>query len=136
MDKVYLIRLAEGDLGQLIDGLCAREKSWRNTLVYLRDSYVPDDSFVCEECKGEEEAARIAAHYRRLVANVRKQRRDQASAKSNPERQLYLDGKSDGQCNLIARIEADWERIRRCPSVKIRRELMHLADDIYDDDYV
>jgi len=134
MQENYFIRLSSLDLGQLIDGLCVREKSWRDTATYLREGYIPDDSFVCEECKNEHEAKSIADHYKRLIADLQMQRKNQDVKGLNPEKQLYLDGKSDGQLNLITRIEASWSKIQHFPSTRIRSELLSLTDDICDDD--
>lgn len=73
MTKTFHIALESLDLGQLLDGLRAREESWRNTAIYLRDGYFPDDAFVCEECSDAEEAERIAAHYKRIVTGIEQQ---------------------------------------------------------------
>ncbi|MDD4873066.1 MAG: hypothetical protein PHR77_21135, partial [Kiritimatiellae bacterium] len=104
-----------------------------NTAIYLRDGYIPDDTFVCEECKSEYEAESIADHYKRLITDLQKQKKTQDSTNSNPERQLYLDGKSDGQLNLITRIEANWPNIQRYTTAQIRSELMRFTDDICDE---
>jgi len=133
MPENYFIRLSSMDLGQLIDGLCVREKSWRDTATYLRGGYISDDSFVCEECKNEQEAKSIADHYKRLITDLQKQREEQDKGLSH-ERQLYLDGKSDGQLNLITRVEANWTKIQHLSSAKIRSELVRLKDNICDGD--
>ena len=135
MPENYFIRFSSMDLGQLIDGLCVREKSWRDTVTYLREGYIPDDSFVCEECKNKNEAKSIADHYKRLIDDLQRQRKKQDDNGLNPEKQLYLDGKSDGQLNLITRIESNWPKIQQFPAVRIRSELMSLTDEICDDDY-
>ena len=48
------------DLGQILDGLRSCQESWKNTAVYLRDGFFPDDAFVCEECDNADEAEKIA----------------------------------------------------------------------------
>jgi hypothetical protein len=73
MKKAYRIELEDLDVGQLLDGLRAREASWRNTAIYLRDDYFPDDTFVCEECSDWEEAERIANHYGRVISDIERQ---------------------------------------------------------------
>jgi hypothetical protein len=73
MSKTFQITLESLDLGQLLDGLRAREESWRNSAIYLRDDYFPDDAFVCEECDDAEEADKIANHYKRLIAGIEEQ---------------------------------------------------------------
>lgn len=73
MNKTFNIRIRSLDLGQILDGLRVRQESWLNTSIYLRDGYFPDDSFVCEDCSDWKEAKRIAAHYKRIIANIEKQ---------------------------------------------------------------
>ena len=70
MSKTHIIKLDSLHLSQLLDGLRCREKSWRNTAIYLRDGYFPDDSFVCEECSKAEEAESIADHYCSIIRKV------------------------------------------------------------------
>ncbi len=77
MSKTYLIRLEENDLGQILDGLKAREESWRKTADCFRSGYNPDDSFAIEECNDEHEADRIAEFYSRIIREVERQRDDQ-----------------------------------------------------------
>ena len=71
------IELDSVDLCQILDGLRIREESWRNTAIYLRDGYFPDDSFVCEECDDEQEAESIADHYKRLISDIERQTDEQ-----------------------------------------------------------
>jgi hypothetical protein len=80
MSTTYTIKLDSLDLGQLLDGLRCREESWRNTAIYLRDGYFPDDSFVCEVCSDEDEAERIAGYYRRIIEDLEKQMAAQDAA--------------------------------------------------------
>jgi hypothetical protein len=75
--KLYRIEVESIDLCQILEGLRAREESWRNTAIYLRDGYFPDDPFVCEECSDWEEAESIAGHYKRLVADLGRQMDEQ-----------------------------------------------------------
>lgn len=77
MGKIYLIRLEENDLGQILDGLKAREDSWRKTADYFRSGYNPDVSFLIEECNDEHEADRIAQSYSRIIRGVERQRDEQ-----------------------------------------------------------
>jgi hypothetical protein len=72
MRKNYTIKLDSLDLGQLLDGLDVRAESWERTAEYLRSGYIEGD-FIVEECSKPEEADDIAAHYRKLVANIRQQ---------------------------------------------------------------
>jgi len=129
MSKIYFLRLDENDLGQIIEGLQAREESWRRTADYFRSGYNPDDSFVIEECNGEYEANQMALFYARILRNLERQRDEQQSS----ECELYLQGKADGQVNLIQRILANWNHLQRMGSVAVHRRLLELTDEICDD---
>ena len=80
MNKTYLIRLEENDLGQIIEGLQAREESWRKTAEYFRSGYNPDDSLVIEACNDEHEADKIAQFYSRILRSLERQRDEQRSS--------------------------------------------------------
>jgi hypothetical protein len=71
--KIFRITLRSVDLGQLLDGLRIREESWRNTAIYLRDDFFPDDAFVCEQCSEPDEAEKTADHYKRIIASIEAQ---------------------------------------------------------------
>jgi hypothetical protein len=71
--KIFRIALRSVDLGQLLDGLGIREQSWRNTAVYLRDDYFPDDTFMPEVCRDPDEAEKIAKHYERIIRSIEQQ---------------------------------------------------------------
>jgi len=129
MSKIYFLRLDENDLGQIMEGLQAREESWRRTADYFRSGYNPDDSFVIEECNGEYEANQIALFYARILRNLERQRDEQRSS----ECELYLQGKADGQVNLIQRILVNWNHLQRMGSVALHRRLLELTDEICDD---
>jgi hypothetical protein len=73
MAKTFHIVLQSLDLGQLLDGLRARQESWRNTAIYLRDGYFRDDAFVCEECSDAGEADKITNHYKKIIADIEEQ---------------------------------------------------------------
>lgn len=131
--KKYRIELEANDLGQILEGLRIREESWRNTAIYLRDGYFPDDTFVCEECSDEQEAENIANFYQRIILNLEQQRDKQDANPSISDRRLYLDGKSDGQLNLITRVEANWPQLCKLSQQQIREELTKLIDEICDE---
>jgi hypothetical protein len=134
MPQLYRVELEANDLGQILDGLRCREESWRNTAIYLRDEYFPDDSFVCEECSSPEEAESIADWNQRIIETLTRQRDEQGNAKSaTDERTAYLHGKADGQDNLIVRIQANWNRLRPLPETAIMAELRRFTDQIYDE---
>jgi hypothetical protein len=77
MNKLYLIRLEENDLGQLLDGLEARAEAWEKTAQYHRAGESPVD-FIVEECTDADEADRIAAHNRLIISKIREQREAQS----------------------------------------------------------
>lgn len=129
MNKIYFLRLGENDLGQIIEGLQAREESWRRTANYFRSGYNPDDSFVIEECNGEYEANQIALFYERVLRNLERQRDEQRGS----ECELYLQGKADGQDNLIQRILVNWNHLQCMDSVALHHRLLELRDEICDE---
>ena len=77
MSKTYMIRLEENDLGQMIDGLEVRAEAWEKTSDYHRTGESPTD-FIVEECSSAEEAEKIAARYRSIIAKIQKQREAQS----------------------------------------------------------
>ena len=70
MSKTYLLRLEENDLGQILDGLMAREEAWRTTAQCFRSGHNLDAHFPIEECGGEHEANQIALFYARIIRNL------------------------------------------------------------------
>ena len=73
MGNEFQIRIDDLDLGQVLDGLRSRQESWKNTAIFLRDGFFPDDAFVCEECSDPDEAERIASHYERIICSIEQQ---------------------------------------------------------------
>lgn len=73
MGQKLQIRIDSLDLGQILDGLRSRQESWKNTAVFLRDGFFPDDAFVCEECSDADEAERIADDYKRIIGSIERQ---------------------------------------------------------------
>ena len=73
MGKNFHIKIDSLDLGQILDGLRARQESWKKTAIFLQDDYFPDDAFVCEECSDADEAERIASHYERIICSIEQQ---------------------------------------------------------------
>ena len=129
MSKTYLIRLEENDLGQILDGLRAREESWRKTADYFRSGYNPDDSFAIEECNGEHEANQIALFYARIIRSLERQRDEQRTT----DDEMYLQGKADGQANLIQRILANWKLLLQLGPTSLHQRLLELQDEICDE---
>jgi hypothetical protein len=72
----YRIELDELDPGQVLDGLETRATAWEKTAIYHRTGESPPD-VVVEECRDAEEAEKIAAHYRSIIATIREQREAQ-----------------------------------------------------------
>jgi uncharacterized protein YdcH (DUF465 family) len=48
------------------------------------------------------------------------------------ERETYLQGKADGQDNLLERILANWNQLRPLDPLELRRQLLELKDEICD----
>jgi len=61
--RKFRIELDDFDLGQVLDGLEARAAIWEKTAEHHRT--------------GEAEAAKIGAHYRLIIAKIRKQHEEQ-----------------------------------------------------------
>jgi hypothetical protein len=129
MKKTYLLRLSENELGQILEGLQARAESWLRTADYFRKVYNPDVPFVIEECNGEHEANEIALFYSRIIRNLERQRDEQKSQ----ECELYIQGKADGQANLIQRILANRNIFQRLDADALHERLLELQDEICDD---
>ena len=72
MPKHFILQLEATDVFQLLDGMELRAESWERTAASLRSGYV-DGDFLVEECSKPEEADDIAAHYRGMIASIRKQ---------------------------------------------------------------
>jgi hypothetical protein len=77
MSKIYVLRLDQNDVGQLLDGLEDRADVWTKTADYHRTGESPAN-FIVEECNDADEANRIAKHYRSIIAKIRKQQREQS----------------------------------------------------------
>ena len=71
----YKFELDDLDLGQVLDGLESRASAWEKTAIYYRRG---ESDVVVEECRDAEEAQKIAAHYRAIVAKIRMQREAQS----------------------------------------------------------
>ena len=71
--KQLKIKIDSLDLSQILDGLRSRQESWKNTALFLRDGFFPDEAFVCEECSDADEAERIADHYKRIISSIERQ---------------------------------------------------------------
>ncbi|MFO1486914.1 MAG: hypothetical protein U1F65_00410 [Verrucomicrobiota bacterium] len=129
MKTTYLIRLEENDLGQILDGLKVREESWRNTAEYFRSGSHPDGYFSIEECSGEHEANQLALFYARIIRSLERQRDER---RTRPD-EMYLQGKADGQANLIQRVLANWKLLQRLGPKALHRRLLELQDEICDE---
>ena len=73
MGKEFQINIDSLELGQILDGLRWRQESWKNTALFLRDGFFPDEAFVCEECSDPNEAEKIADHYQRIIISIEQQ---------------------------------------------------------------
>ena len=77
MKREFVLKLNSVHVGQLRDGLRIRAESWRNTEIYMREGYQPDESISLEECTSEYEAEQIAELYESIVATIEQQVADQ-----------------------------------------------------------
>ena len=77
MKREFMLKLNTVHVGQLLDGLRMRAKSWRNTEAYMRDGYQPDESLSLEECTSEYEAEQLAELYESIIATIEEQVADQ-----------------------------------------------------------
>jgi hypothetical protein len=74
MAKKYRIELNEHDLGQLLDGLESRAELWRRTARYQRTGDMSEgELFLIEECRDEEEAEGVVAHFEAILKNIQNQ---------------------------------------------------------------
>ena len=73
MGRAFQIEIESIDLGQILDGLRSRQESWRNTAIFLRDGFFPDDAFLCEDCSDPDEAEKIADYYERIIRSIEQQ---------------------------------------------------------------
>jgi hypothetical protein len=75
--KKYWIELEANDLGQILDGLEVRARQWEDTASYLRIGESSDEFFMPEECRDVEEADHVARRYRSIIAEIRRQQKEQ-----------------------------------------------------------
>ena len=73
MKRDFVLKLNSVHVGQMLDGLRIRAESWRNTEIYMRNGYHPDESFVCEECTSEYEAEQVAELYESIISTIERQ---------------------------------------------------------------
>jgi len=129
MSKTYVLTLDGINLEQVLAELRARETSWRKTGEYLRSGYcATDDPFLAEDCTSDHEADRTALFYARMIRSLERQREEPLTV----ERELYLQGKADGQDALLQRTMTNWNLLQRMPPVAVRRRLLELRDEICD----
>lgn len=67
------IKLKRNDAGQLLDGLRMRLESWDHTAKHYGWDYCTESCPAAEECRDENEARQIAAHYREIIAAIEAQ---------------------------------------------------------------
>jgi hypothetical protein len=72
--RKFIIELDDFDLGQVLDGLETRAAIWQKTAEFHRTGTADT---VVEECRDEAEAEKIAAHYRSIIAKIRRQQEAQ-----------------------------------------------------------
>ena len=80
-DRLYHFSLRSLDLGQMIDGLCARRNAWAGTAKWFRGE-CRDPYFMIEECSDEHEAQQIADHYSEIIDTLQVQAAPQRGRKA------------------------------------------------------
>ena len=83
MKREFVLKLNSVHVGQLLDGLRIRAESWRNTEVYMREGYQPDESISLEECSSEHEAEQIAELYESIISAIEQQVAEQLGRSGN-----------------------------------------------------
>lgn len=70
-NSMVALSLSRNHVGQLLDGISVLIDQWDATAAYLRTGEVGSE--IIRECSRPEEAERIAALYRTIAAEIRKQ---------------------------------------------------------------
>lgn len=73
MPKKFSVQFEYDDLGQTLDALDSRAQAWEDTAVFLRTGETSSESFIAEDCSDENEADRIAKHFRSIIKQIEKQ---------------------------------------------------------------
>jgi hypothetical protein len=71
------INLSLNDLGQMLDGIRCRAEAYERTAEYMSSGEI-DPGEVALECSDADEARKIAAHYRSIIADCEAQRAQSA----------------------------------------------------------
>ncbi len=66
-NKMYIIKISDNNLGQILDGLRCRAEAYRRTELYHNEGHADGD---IEECKDADEAKGIAEHYEQIIADL------------------------------------------------------------------
>lgn len=74
MQRKLCVYLDEDELGQIIDGLTARQEAWSKTAKFFREGLKCDELFLIEDCNDEREAVWLAGRYASLIRLLEQQR--------------------------------------------------------------
>jgi hypothetical protein len=66
------ITIDRNDLGQILEGLESHRDNWVRTADYFESGEI-EEGYDIFECTDEDEARKIAAHYTRVIDEIRKQ---------------------------------------------------------------
>jgi hypothetical protein len=72
------------DVGQILDGLRERMKSWKGTYEYFKKGHT-DLCEIIEECSDADEAKSIAEHYAKIIKTIEKQLKEQPARNKEKE---------------------------------------------------
>lgn len=68
-NKMYIIKISNNNLGQIIDGLKQRAEAYHITAEYYVTGHISDDQCI-QEVKDEHEAISIRDHYNDIVKDL------------------------------------------------------------------
>ena len=98
--KQFKIEVESIDLGQILDGLRSRQESWKNTAIFLRDGFFPDDALVCEECSDPDEAEKLRGTMSALSAASNNRSTSKAACDYGCKNLVYRTNPATGRLHL------------------------------------
>lgn len=71
-DRIVTLKLPRLMVGQIIEGLQARQEVWLDTAEYM-ETGVTSEPCIIEECSNANEARNIATYYEEIINAIEKQ---------------------------------------------------------------
>jgi hypothetical protein len=132
MPEPIRLKIPPDDAYGIIEALNYYLESWKATEVFLRDGVIYDGP-IHDDCTSYETAHRQVLQFRGVLKRLH-QGLDCIGKSQRPsnERKHYLQGKADGQDNLIQRVLANWSELHKIDSSVLHQRLVELKDEIYD----